>query len=121
MAYCSKCGKKNDDDARFCNKCGADLASPHRYQERAREREREDKCEEECSGKRNKSAWTNFWIIILALVALGIVLSIIFRFIRADMPHWMRSFEYWDIFGLLVGLVVVIFIIYLISESRKKE
>ena len=22
MVYCSKCGKKNDDDAEFCNKCG---------------------------------------------------------------------------------------------------
>ena len=22
MTYCSKCGKKNDDDAEYCNKCG---------------------------------------------------------------------------------------------------
>ncbi|UCF50373.1 MAG: zinc-ribbon domain-containing protein [Thermoplasmatales archaeon] len=25
MVYCSKCGKKNDDDAEFCNKCGSIL------------------------------------------------------------------------------------------------
>jgi uncharacterized membrane protein YvbJ len=22
MPYCTKCGKKNDDDAEYCNKCG---------------------------------------------------------------------------------------------------
>ena len=25
MVYCTKCGNKNDDDAEFCNKCGAAL------------------------------------------------------------------------------------------------
>ncbi len=25
--YCSRCGTKNDDDARFCEKCGADLTA----------------------------------------------------------------------------------------------
>ena len=25
MVYCSKCGKKNDDDAEFCKKCGKPL------------------------------------------------------------------------------------------------
>jgi len=24
--YCSRCGAKNDDDAKFCEKCGADMA-----------------------------------------------------------------------------------------------
>ncbi len=27
MVYCSKCGKKNDDDAEFCNKCGLILGN----------------------------------------------------------------------------------------------
>ena len=25
--YCSRCGGRNDDDARFCDKCGADLGA----------------------------------------------------------------------------------------------
>jgi len=25
MAYCVKCGTKNEDDAEFCKKCGAPL------------------------------------------------------------------------------------------------
>ncbi len=25
--YCSRCGTRNDDDAKYCEKCGADLAS----------------------------------------------------------------------------------------------
>jgi hypothetical protein len=25
--YCSRCGARNDDDAKFCEKCGADLSA----------------------------------------------------------------------------------------------
>lgn len=27
MVYCSKCGKKNDDDAEYCNRCGNSLTN----------------------------------------------------------------------------------------------
>ena len=46
MVYCTKCGTKNEDDARVCIKCGASLetgAFPFRRFERKR-------VEEECFG-----------------------------------------------------------------------
>ena len=27
MSFCSKCGEKNSDDARFCKSCGAEIES----------------------------------------------------------------------------------------------
>ena len=43
MAYCQRCGNKNEDDAKFCNKCGASLTGPPP----PFDRHREDKCEDE--------------------------------------------------------------------------
>jgi len=53
MVYCPKCGAKNEDDAKFCVKCGAPLY-PEK-QEKKREEHvcfgpREKHVEEECFG-----------------------------------------------------------------------
>ncbi len=117
MVYCQKCGRRNDEDAKFCNKCGSSLIEPRRYPHKPDE----DKCEDECSSKRHPSAWTNFWIIILALVAIGIVISLIIRIFGDDLPSWFRNFEYWDIFGLLIGLIIISFIIYMITQSKDRH
>ena len=33
MVYCHKCGKKNDDDATYCTKCGNLLAKSSKWEE----------------------------------------------------------------------------------------
>ena len=123
MVYCQKCGKRNDDDAKFCNKCGTDLLSPRRARgyDRDYERRHEDRCEEECSGKRHTAAWSNFWMIILALIAIGIVLSLMIRLFGGSLPAWFHRFEFWDVIPLLIGLVIVMFIIYMISQPRHRD
>ena len=45
MVYCSKCGKKNEDDAEFCGKCGDSLKTTKQDYEK----EWEKRCEDECS------------------------------------------------------------------------
>lgn len=53
MVYCSKCGTQNEEEAKFCVKCGAEL-----YPEKPREKREEFTCfgprekrvEEECFG-----------------------------------------------------------------------
>jgi hypothetical protein len=107
MAYCSRCGTKNVDDARFCNKCGATLGGPFH----AFEKPRDDKCEEECSGKSHSPTWTYFWIIILAIIAVGLVTSLILNLFRSRLPDWMGGFDFWDFCPLIVGIVIVIFVI----------
>jgi uncharacterized membrane protein YvbJ len=123
MPYCSRCGNKNEEDAKFCNDCGSPLTGhPREYRKRRHSEDKwDDRCDEECSGKHKTSLWSNFWIVILTLVAVGIILSILTRFFSDDMPHWMGRGDYWEIFGLLVGLVIIAFIIYAITTSHKKE
>lgn len=120
MVYCQKCGTKNDDDATFCKKCGNDLAAPRRYHHR--NNECEDRCgDDECSDKRHPGAWSNFWMIILALIAIGIVISLLTRLFPSDLPNWFRNFEFWDIIPLLIGLVIVLFIIYMVSRPKHRD
>jgi uncharacterized membrane protein YvbJ len=118
MAYCSKCGQKNPDDSRFCNKCGASLTGPPRDYGK----EYENKCDDECSGRRKSKAGTNFWIVILAIAALFLTITILSRIIDTSVfPEWMRNFDYWEIFGLLIGLCIIVYIIYAISQSRRHD
>lgn len=115
MVYCSRCGTKNDDDAKFCKKCGAMMGGPPRFHDK----EWEDRCDEECSGKHKTPLWTSFWIIILILVAIGIIFSLFSRLFHMSMPGMMGGIDYWDIFWLLVGLVIISFILYAITTSRR--
>ncbi len=41
MVYCSKCGKNNEDDAEYCNQCGASLTQS----KKEIEKEWEDRCD----------------------------------------------------------------------------
>lgn len=116
MVYCSKCGKKNEEEARFCNKCGASLTG----QPMEQRRHKEEECEKECGGKRRPSVWIYFWIIVLALIAFGIILSIFSRLSNAIFPHWIGNY-YWDIIWMIIGLVVVIFILYAVTSSYRKH
>ena len=34
MDYCQKCGKKNDEDAEYCTKCGNYLARPSSFEKK---------------------------------------------------------------------------------------
>lgn len=107
MVYCSRCGTRNDDDAKFCKKCGATLGGPFPPFERPRE----DKCEEECSGKSHSQTWNYFWIIILAIFLIGLILTIIFDLFEKRLPSWMAGFDFWEICPVLIAIVIVIFII----------
>ena len=68
MVYCSKCGKKNEDDVEFCVDCGAAL-----YPERSRRRRdfRERGKEDECFGLPRGGAIFGLFIgIIIIIVGL---------------------------------------------------
>jgi uncharacterized membrane protein YvbJ len=68
MAYCAKCGEKNEDDAKFCSKCGASLTGSKKDYEK----EWEDRCEEDCAGGK-RGGPPVFWGIIVILVGLWIL------------------------------------------------
>lgn len=105
MAYCSKCGKKNEDDAEFCAKCGASLTGSKKESEK----ECEDRCEKECSGGTHGGP-PYFFAAIVILFGLWIVFEFVLRKI-SPMPEWLawvNSFSFWWIFALVVGIIIII-------------
>ena len=99
MVYCPKCGKKNEDDAKFCSSCGASLTAKKDY-----EKEWEDRCEKECSRGPHAPI---IWGIIVVLIGLWIIFEFVLEKIPG-MPSWVSDFPFWGIFALLVGIMIII-------------
>lgn len=102
MVYCSKCGAKNEDDAKVCVSCGASLYAPRRVAKR-----RGDECfgargekrvEEECFGLPYGGA--------IVGIIFGIII-LVFGF------AWLTGIEIdiWENIGPVVVIIVGILII----------
>lgn len=101
MVYCVRCGKPNQDGAVFCSYCGNSLAAAAPMKAPA---VRQDQCQEECEkGPRSGSV---FWGILVILVGLWIVFELGVKNIQG-VPQWLADFQFWWIFPLLIGLVVI--------------
>ncbi len=104
MAYCSKCGTKNEDDAEFCKKCGTSLkgmAKPH---------DRNDKCEEECVAGKNSPISPIFWGIVVILVGLWILFELVLKDtgVYENLPTWLQNFEFWWLIGLIIAIAIIV-------------
>lgn len=103
MAYCSKCGKKNEDDAEFCGKCGASLTGSKKGPGK------DDRCEEDCvCGKESKGAPV-IWGVIVILIGIWFLFAIVIPNtpLKDSLPPELVNFEwFW-----LIGVVIVIAII----------
>ena len=112
MPYCSKCGQRNPDDARFCNKCGSSLGGPHREHRR----KHDDQCEENCAGgKRGASV---FWAIIVILVGFFILIEVLKNTVGA--PDWLEDLEFWWIIGVVIGIAIIITGIKILTSDDNK-
>jgi uncharacterized membrane protein YvbJ len=107
MAYCQKCGTKNEDDAVYCSKCGAPLDITRRDREK-------DRCEEECAGGKGGRGWAIFWGVIIVLVGLFIIIEVVFK----NMLHMTMFNSEWYgwIVAAVIGLFIVIFGIRVLSR-----
>lgn len=63
MVHCSKCGTKNEEDAKYCSKCGENLVTP------PTERRERRRVEDECFGLPHGGA------IIGVVISIIIILS----------------------------------------------
>jgi len=113
MTYCSKCGKKNEDDAEFCKKCGLPLsekATTHK-------KEAEDRCEEECpvGGKRGAPI---FWAVLLILIGLVIIFEGILKNISLpESLSWINNINFGLIFAAVIGILFIIWGLRLFSKK----
>ena len=97
MAYCAKCGTKNEDDAEFCKKCGATLTGT------IKGKEKDDDCV--CSGNKQNPLVPVFWGIVVILIGIWIV----FTFILQDfLPPGLQGFSFWGLVILIVAIAVIL-------------
>lgn len=111
MVYCSKCGKKNEDAAEYCAKCGASLTAT----KKEHEKEWDKRCEEECpAGKGRGQAL--FWGIIIVLIGLVIIFEGVLK--NLDIPgfEWTKTVNFGLIFAAVIGIVIILWGLRLISR-----
>jgi len=114
MAYCAKCGTKNDDDATFCKNCGASLTgSRHEH-----DRERDRRCEEECAGGKSGRSWGLFWGVIIILIGLAILFEYVFKDMAKTYPmlSWANTVQWNWIFAVVIAIFIIAFGVRVISR-----
>lgn len=104
MAYCSKCGNKNDDDAKFCGKCGVTLD----MSTKDRKKNHDDRCEEECAVGKHSPYAPIFWGAIVIIIGLWIVFNIVIgeeKLVEYGLG-WLPDF--WVIIGIIIAIAFII-------------
>ena len=129
MVYCTKCGTKNEEDAKHCSKCGADLevSREKRFEKRAEEwgeeigRRAEEwgeqfgkRAEEECFGFPHGGA-------IFGLI-IGIIIIIIgLSWVPGLIPPEVREVTdplFWPLIIVVFGILVIAGALYGLSHRR---
>jgi uncharacterized membrane protein YvbJ len=98
MAYCSKCGMKNEDDAEFCKKCGTSLKG------KIKDHEKDDDCV--CGGSKKNPFVPVFWGIVVILFGLWIIFS--FLIPRDYLPAELREFSFWGLIILFFAVAIIL-------------
>ena len=98
MAYCAKCGTKNEDDAEFCKKCGASLTG------KEKKHEKDDDCV--CSGSKQNPLVPVFWGIVVILIGLWIVFSFVIP--RSYLPAGLQDFSVCGLITLVIAIAIIL-------------
>ncbi|MBS7657228.1 zinc ribbon domain-containing protein [Candidatus Bathyarchaeota archaeon] len=107
MATCTKCGTKNEEDAKFCVNCGARMEiTRERHGDSCFEPER--RVERECFGLPYGGA------IIGIIIGLLIIISGLSMIFELDLGRYAGAF-----FVIIIGLLIVIGAIYGILRRRR--
>ena len=107
MVHCTKCGRQNEEGARFCANCGADLYY----------REKREKEEDECFGPRRKERDECFGLphggAIVGII-FGVLLLIVGIATLYNIPVLQNI---WSFALIILGILIVGGAIY--SRSRR--
>lgn len=109
MVYCTKCGTKNEDDAKVCSNCGATLETGARVS-RKYEREGcfgssrgEGRAEEECFGIPRGGSIVGLIIgAIIVLFGISWILS----------AYNILKLEVWPVVVIIFGMLIIVGVYY---------
>jgi uncharacterized membrane protein YvbJ len=102
MVYCSKCGAKNEDDARTCAQCGANL-----YAMGGREHHRH--MESECFGIPRGGAVAS---LVFGLIIILVGVSLYVESTYNIQVHW------WPIVIVIFGVLIAVGALYGMRQRR---
>ncbi len=101
MVYCQKCGTKNEDNADYCIKCGANLQTGTHVSKRHERK----KAEEDCFGLPNGNAIGGIILgIVVLLWGLTMILDI--------------TFNFWYIILIIFGVLMISGALYKITRPK---
>lgn len=113
MVYCSKCGRKNPEDAKFCNNCSAPLGGYKGIPDQ----EWDKRCEEECAGRKSRNM-SFIWGIIIVIIGVWILfnfgLNRFYYLFNYDNP---LSILYWLI-PTIISLLIILFGVRMINKYK---
>jgi len=119
MVYCAKCGTKNEEDAKYCSKCGANLKIP---QKKSLEKRTEEWGEEfgrraeEWGERVGKRAEEECFGLPHGGTIAGLIFGIIIILIGVS---WFTGFEwvhFWPAAVIIFGILVVAGALYGLSR-----
>ena len=97
MTYCSKCGNKNEGDAKYCSNCGASLL------EIEYESYKDDDCV--CEGNNRNPLVPIFWGITVILIGLWII----FQFVLPNnFLSSLQDFSFCGLIFLIIALAIIL-------------
>jgi len=99
--YCQKCGTKNEDNADYCLKCGANLQTGTPVSQRHERK----KAEQDCFGLPNGGA--------IAGIVFGIMILLL------GLTLWLDiDFPFWYIILIIFGILIVAGALYKITRPK---
>ncbi len=110
MAYCPKCGRMNPDDAVYCNNCGTSLRTGKKDMNR--------ECDDTCSGRSRTGLI--FWGIIVILLGIWVLIEFGLSNIEG-LPEWLYSMDWGWIFGVVIGIAILMGGIVLIMRAVRRQ
>ena len=108
MTYCSKCGKQNPDDAKYCNYCSTPLMGGRPRRDPGKE------CEEDCGGSGRSMGW--LWGIVVIVIGLWIFLQL--GLSNVEGFEFLEDWEFWWIIPVIIGILIISEGIRMITKSR---
>ena len=105
MTYCSNCGNKNEEDAKFCSKCGSSLLGI-KYKNY-----KDDDCV--CEGNNKNPLVPIFWGITVILIGLWIIFQFV---IPKNYLTFLQDFSFCGLVFLIIALAIILTGIRIITK-----